>query len=110
MRRRLLAILVLAAALAVGTAYGGWWTVPVVAAVGARVFPHAPVRTAAAAGALAWGVLLGWTAWQAPASSLALRMAVLFHLPPWGFPALTLLFPALLAASAARAVRRAPFP
>jgi hypothetical protein len=104
----LLRSLVLAGAVAAATFFAGWWTVPLVAAIGARVFPHASVRRAAAGGALGWGGLLGWTAWQAPLTPLSQRMAALFHLPPWGPLALTLLFPALLAASAARLTRRMP--
>jgi hypothetical protein len=106
---RWLSVIALTGAIAAATAFAGWWSVPLVAAIGARVFPHAPVRTAAAAGALGWAGLLGWTASRAPVTLLAYRVGALFHLPPWGFPALTLLFPAVLAALAARAFRPAPF-
>jgi hypothetical protein len=37
------------------------------------------------------------------------RLGTLLQLPSWGLVALTLLFPALLAAAAARVVRTAPY-
>ena len=105
---RLLRLIVLGAGVAAATVYAGWWTVPIIGAVGARVFPRTPVWTAAAGAALGWAGLLGWTAWQAPVTPLAHRLAGVLNLPSWGLVALTLLFPALLAAAAARAVRPAP--
>jgi hypothetical protein len=102
-------VLVTAAAVAAATAYFGWWSVPLVAAIAARVFPHAPVRTAALGGALGWGGLLAWSAWQAPVAPLLHRLGGLLHLPGWGLVALTLIFPTLLAGASARAVRTAPY-
>ena len=58
---------------------------------------------------LGWAALLGWTAWHAPVMPLAQRVGAVFQLPSWGLLALTLLFPALLAGAAARAVRPASF-
>ena len=107
--RRVLPALLTAAAVAAATVYLGWWTVPLVAAIGARVFPHAPVRTAALGGALGWGGLLAWSAWQAPVAPLVHRLGGLLHLPAWGLIVLALLFPALLAGAAARVVRTAPY-
>jgi hypothetical protein len=62
-----------------------------------------------AGSALGWAALLGWTAWHAPVVPLAHRISGVFQLPAWGLLALTLLFPALLAGAAARAVRPASF-
>ena len=106
---RLLRAVVLGVLIAAATARLGWWTVPIVVAVWARVFPHAPVRTSMAGAALGWAGLLGWTAWHSPLTVLTDRLAGVFGLPPWELVALTLLFPALLAGTTARAVRPASF-
>jgi hypothetical protein len=105
--KRLIGVATLAAILAGTTAGAGWWTVPLVAAVWARVFPHAAVRTCMAAAALSWAALLAWTGLHAPLMLLVRRLADVFQLPPWGLLAVTLLFPALLAGMAARATRPA---
>ena len=107
--RRVLPVSLTAAAMAATTVCVAWWSVPLVAVISARVFPHAPVRNAAAAGALAWGGLLAWSAWQAPVGPLMHRLGSLLQLPSWGLVAVTLLFPALLAGTAARVVRTASY-
>ena len=107
--KSVLRTVMLAILIGAGTVGAGWWTVPLIALVWTRVFPHAAARIAGAGAALAWGALIGWTAWQAPVLLLARRVSGVLLLPSWGLIALTLLFPALLAAAAARAVRPAPF-
>jgi hypothetical protein len=106
---RVIHVVVLGALVAAATALGGWWTVPLVAAIWVRVLPHAPVRTSMLGAALGWGGLLAWTSWHASVGLLAHRLAGVFHLPFWGPAALTLLFPALLAGAAARMVQPSPF-
>jgi hypothetical protein len=105
--RGVLRAILLASVIAVTTMGAGWWTVPVVAAIWTRVLPHAALRTSAAGAALGWAGLLAWTAWQAPVGPLTQRVSSVLMLPSWGLLALTLAFPALLAATAARAVRPA---
>lgn len=105
--RPVLGTILLALVIAVTTMGAGWWTVPVVAAIWTRVLPHAAMRTSAAGAALGWAGLMTWTAWQAPVGPLSQRVSGLLTLPSWGLVVLTLAFPALLAATAARAVRPA---
>ncbi len=100
------AVAVLAVAVALATAAGGWWTVPLVAALWARVTPiRRPVVGAGAGGALGWTLLLGWTALHGPVTRLAARVAPIFHAPAWALLLATLLYPALLAGAAAGVVR-----
>ncbi len=103
------------AAMAAGTWFIGWWTVPVIAAVWAvadRTDRALPLR-AAVAGLTAWALLL---AVQLPGGSLErLAGAVGAAIGVGALPlvVLTLVYPALLAASAAglvRAVTGAPAP
>jgi hypothetical protein len=105
---RVLHVVVLGGLVAAATAVVGWWTVPLVAVVWVRVFPHAPLRTSTIGSALGWGGLLGWTAWHDTVLPLAHRLAGVFNLPWWAPIALTLLFPALLAGTAARLVQPSP--
>lgn len=94
--------LALVALLALGTAFIGWWTVPLIASIYGLVAPH---RTqwlrASLAGAVAWAVLLLVTASQGPALQLAHKVGGVMAVPGPAFIALTLIFPALLAGSAA---------
>ena len=57
--------------------------------------------TTALGGALGWGAILGWSARHGPVLAVATRMSAALDLPPWGFAAASLIFPALLAAAAA---------
>jgi hypothetical protein len=101
--RTALAVIVLAAALALGTWFAGWWAVPLIAAIWAVVRP-APLAglTAALAGASAWGLLLAvYMLFGFPVQTLAVRLAGAMRLPVPALLALTLLLPALLAGSAA---------
>jgi hypothetical protein len=100
-------ILPLTLLLALATWVFGWWAVPVVAAGWTLLRQgRAPVWGAALAGALAWALLLIGTAVQGPAAELARRAGGAMQLPPWALVAVTLAFPALLAAAAAAVVAR----
>ena len=94
---------------AAGTVAAGWWIVPILAALWVRVLPSdRKPATAVVGAALGWGALmaLGWLQGHVPA--LAHTLSSTFGLPPWGFLAATLLFPALLAGAAAALVKPAP--
>lgn len=107
--KRALGVLGFAVVVAAGTAIAAWWIVPVLAAVRVRAFPHgrAPVASSMAGAAIGWGLLLGWIALHGPAVVVARRVGGALHLPPWGFILLTLAVPALLAGTAALAVKPA---
>lgn len=96
-------VLVLAAAFALGTVVVGWWAVPVLGALaGALLGARArPGRWAALAAAVAWIGILAFAAAEGPVGTLARRLAGAMQLPVWGLYAVTLLFPALLAGTAA---------
>jgi hypothetical protein len=99
---RSVAVFGAAALMAVGTLLLGWWTVPLVA--GLWAIWRKPVD-AGLAGALAWGGILGWQAWQGPVGTLAQRLAGIFPVPAVLLPLLTPLFAGLLAWSAAVVVK-----
>ena len=101
--RALVLWLVLLAAIALGTAVLGWWAVPVVAAVWGLATPvkKGTWWRAAVAASGAWALLLLFTAIQGPVGELASKVGAVFALPGFAFVLLTLLFPAVMAASAA---------
>ncbi len=103
--RRVLRTAAFAALVAVGTTLGGWWTVPLLAALWVRVLPRSGVRSCLLGAALGWALLLGGTAVDGPVGLVAQRAGGVFQVPAWGFVLVTLLFPALLAGAAARAAR-----
>jgi hypothetical protein len=94
----------LAAACAIATVVLGWWSVPVVAVAWALVRRGAPSTSslAAVAAALAWGALLASVAARGPFGTLATQLAGVMALPTVVLPLVTLIFPALLAWSAAQ--------
>ena len=101
---RILSVLVLAAVLAVATLFYGWWTVPVVAFLWGLLTARWLVRSAAAAAlaaALAWGVLLAEDAMTGRLGGLGTLFGTIAKLPPALFFLLSIVFPALLAWSAA---------
>jgi hypothetical protein len=102
--RSFLAVLLLAAAFAIATVVLGWWSVPIVAAAGAVVRRGIPrtVWMAALAAALAWAALLAWLAARGPLGVLATQLAGVMTLPAVVLPLVTVIFPALLAWSAAQ--------
>ena len=98
----MIALAGLAAIMALGTAVGGWWTVPVVGlAAGAAGVSSRPVRVAAAAGLLAWAALLAWRATGGPVGDLAALLGDVMGLPVPAVLAATLILPALLGGAAA---------
>ena len=102
--RWLLRLVVLSVAFAVGTALLGWWTVPLLAAIWG-VIAHRVPRTGVLAGiaaALAWGALLLKAAGAPSFAALIDAIAGVMQSPPASLIAVTLVFPALLAWSAAR--------
>jgi hypothetical protein len=94
-------VVLLGAAMAVGTWSMGWWTVPAVAAVWGILVGTTRPWLAGLAAATAWGALLAGAPWDA-FRRLAPRLGGIFHLPGWGMVALTLGFAWLLGWSAAR--------
>ncbi|HJR40761.1 MAG TPA: hypothetical protein VJ812_01645 [Gemmatimonadaceae bacterium] len=102
--RTLLRILLLSLAFVVGTALIGWWTVPLLAALWG-IIAHGVPRAGVLAGfaaMLGWAILLALAA-RAPAfEALATSIAGVVRVPPASLIAITLIFPALLAWSAAR--------
>lgn len=101
--RTALRLVLLAALVGGSTVLGGWWTVPAIAALWTRLVPSARGvrRTVAAGAALGWLAILTWSARHEPIVTVATRMSAVLNLPTWGFTAATLIFPALLAATAA---------
>jgi hypothetical protein len=101
--RRVLAVIGLTVAFALGT-WVAWWMVPLVAFLWAILPPPRPaVLPAALAAASAWALWLGFDAAAGGGGlgRLAARLSGVMHLPSPVLILLTLLFPALLAASAA---------
>ncbi len=91
----------LAAAFAVGT-YAGWWLVPIAAAAWGASSGRRHAAAEAAVGALvAWAALLAWQARLPGYGRLTTRAAGVFGVPEWALVVATLLFAALLAATAA---------
>ena len=93
---------------AAATTLAGWWLIPVLAAVWVRVFPRtaAPASTCGLGTASGWALLLLGETARGPADMVAHRVGGVFLLPGWAFVGLTLLFGALLAATAAIASGR----
>ena len=88
---------------AVGTAVVGWWIVPILAALWMRVLPsdRSAVATTTVGAAAGWLILVGAMALQGPVPAVAAMCSAVLGLPRWGFPLVTVLFPAMLAGSAA---------
>lgn len=94
-------------ALAAGTWFVAWWMVPLVGAMWGylrREDRSAPLAAGLAA-ILSWGTLLLFTASGAPQGSVMDAVGTAMQVGPWALVALSLAFPALLAASAAGLVR-----
>jgi len=100
MMRVLLRLVLLTLAFYLATQLAGWWAVPVTAAVwGALSWGDG--LSAAIAACLAWAALLVRDAAFGPFGDLAATLGLLFHARPALVIALTLIFPMLLAWSAA---------
>jgi hypothetical protein len=105
--RALLRLVLLAAAFALST-WLAWWTVPIVALIWTLVSGSASgsprsVRVPVLAAVLAWAFWLGYDGMAAGSGlgRLGERLGAVFQLPFPILVLLTLLFPALLAGSAA---------
>ncbi len=96
-------VLVLALAMGLVTALLGWWMVPVVGAIWGFVASRDtwPAATAAAGAGLAWAALLGWAAVRGPILAVAGKVGAIMAVGGAGLIAIALLFPVLLAGSAA---------
>jgi len=103
----LMQLVALALLLACGTWFGGWWLVPVTAALyGAWAFrQRSAVLTAGFAGALAWGALLLVDAAQGPMGRLLDIFHGLFRVSGGMIAFMTMAYAALLGASAAALAR-----
>lgn len=102
---RILAIVLLAAAMGAGTLFLGWWSVPLLAAAYALLTrdERAP-RESAFAALVTWAALLiRLTGYSAFASLLA-QLGQIFPVPGAVVAALTLLLAVVLASTAARLV------
>ncbi len=100
-----LRLLLLAALLAAGTLFFGWWTVPVIAAVYALVRRKATApREAMLAALLAWLLLFSRVMSQPAFATLLDRLGQLFSMPGLFVFALSFGLAVVLAWSAARAV------
>ena len=101
--RSALAWLALVLTIGGATAFFGWVAVPIVAGLWGllRATDTRPVTDAVTAAAAAWLLLLAWTATQGPVGEGATRIAGIFGIPAAAFVIIVLLFPALLAGSAA---------
>jgi len=86
-----------------GTVLFGWWTVPVVGLIWGGITRSRLKSGAYAAlgAALAWSLLLLWTATQGHVMTLAGRVGAVFGIPAGVFVALPPLLAALLGGSAA---------
>lgn len=108
-------LLLLSAAMAVGTWLGAWWMVPLIGALYGVVAANRrlTVVTSMLAGTLGWAMLLGYDASVGPLGRLLQTMGALFRVPGGALVVLTLAYSALLAATAAattRGLRRAIAP
>ena len=94
--------LLLAEAFAVATFAAGWWAVPIVAAIWGLVSTDARrARDAALCAAVGWAILLLLDAARGPVGVMAAQLGDIMGLPASVLYLLTLVFPALLAWSAA---------
>lgn len=94
-----LRVLLLAGSFAIGTWILGWWAVPLFAAGSGVLARHASRQALAAgiAGAIAWGVLLVWTAIRGSVWSFASQVGGAVGLSGIVLIVFTVVFPGLLA-------------
>jgi hypothetical protein len=100
-------LVLLAAAMAVGTAAFGWAAVPVIAAVWGLIArrQRGSALAAGLAGIIAWGALLALDAVRGPLTPLAQQLGSLFSVRAIAVYAVTLALPGLLAVTAALLAR-----
>ena len=101
MMRRAVEVGVVGFLLALGTWFGGWWSIPPVAAVWQLLRKSEPAWLAGLAGVLAWGGLLLLEP-PLPLLRLTGRLSGVLHLPPGGALLVTLGYAGLLAWCSAR--------
>ena len=107
MMGKLARILLLAEAFAVATYGIGWWSVPIIAAAWALFSSDAKsARFAALCAAGGWATLLLLDVAKGPVAAMASRLGGVMGVPSVVLLLVTLLFPALLAWSAAALVPR----
>jgi hypothetical protein len=92
-----------AVATAVATILLGWWSVAVIGVVAGLVTPagRRAALEAGAGAAVGWGGILGASAVSGPIWAVAQRVGPVFRVPAFGFVAIAIVFPALLAGTAA---------
>lgn len=103
MKRTMTTVVSVAGAFAIGTALGGWWTVPLLALVAGYMLgrDRAPGLSSAIGASLAWGgILLSYRVGGLPIDVLTRRLAGAMQLPTVGLIVLAVTFPALLAGAA----------
>lgn len=104
--RTFVKLVLLAELFAVATYALGWWTVPIVAVVWAIMSSEAKAaRMAAICAAGGWATLLLLDAAKGPVGTMASRLGGVMGVPGFVLLVLTLVFPALLAWSAAALAR-----
>ena len=107
MTRLLARIGLLTIAVALGTAFLGWWAVPAIGLAWGLIEWRAPtakpVITAALAAGLAWDALLIWSGIVGPIARLASRLGGVMGMPGWVLLLTTLIYPVVLASAAATA-------
>lgn len=104
--RALVTFPALLVAFGLATVFGGWWALPIVAAIWALAQPEArrPGATAALAAAAAWMALLLWTGASGSIGPVARLLGGIFGTASVVVIAFTLVFPAVLAGSTASLV------
>jgi hypothetical protein len=102
---RVIGAVLLAEAFAVSTFAFGWWTVPALAALYSIASTNPKrARTAGLCALAGWGTLLLLDFAKGPVAEMGHRLGGVMGLPSIVLYVLTLLFPALLAWSAARLI------
>lgn len=101
--KRVVSWAVLFVAFVLGSAFVAWWSVPVVAGVWGAVIAYTvkPWRSAALTAAAAWALLLAVSGTRGPLLGLAGLLGAIFGLPGFVIILVALVFPAILAWSAA---------
>jgi len=97
-------VALIAAATVVATTLLGWWSVAAIGTVAGLITPvgRRAGLEAAAGAALGWAAILAASALSGPVWTVAQRVGPVFRVPGFGFLAIAIAFPALLAGSAAR--------
>lgn len=87
---------------AAGTAFVGWWTVPVIAGIWTYLLPRrGEVILAALGGGVAWGILLLIVRRNGPVGDMDRVLSGTLQMPPGASIGLTVMYAALLAGAAA---------